>query len=57
MKRLDWAHLGHRNVGHGEHGLHALVADPGHLHLDAVPLVVVDHPLIVIPEVIKYYCD
>ena len=55
LNRVDEAraHLGDGDVGHGEHRLHALVADPGYLHLDAVPLVIVDHALVVIPEVIN----
>ena len=46
------AYLRHGDVGHGQDRLHALVAHARHLHLDPVTLVVVDHPLVVIPDMI-----
>lgn len=43
----------HRDVVKGQDGLHALVAHPGHLHTDSIPLVIVDHSAVVIPARIK----
>ena len=56
LESLVWSkegYLGHGDVGHGQDRLHALVADPGDVDLDPVTLVIVDHPLVVIPGVIN----
>ena len=39
---------------HGQHRLHAAVGDVGHVDTDTLCLVVVDHPLVVIPEPFKF---